>query len=304
MAIVMMVLLAAHLLCMNISSAAPLLCVWFADIRCATRSEADREMAQLLAVSSIGMLFLGITLGLANGTISFLLGDRSLLETLPHFQRKIFWGILELICSFVWMLAYSAWLKWRPPRQRIAAFLHGTLAVMSATNLLYHFPPLMSVMSKVANGEISVSGDVDAGTFRSLAFTPNVMALTLHFAWASLAVTGMFLFWLARNQEPPEKTKYVTLGARVACIATAFQLPTGLWLLFATPSTTQARLMGGEPLTACLFLGSLIAAFYLLQCLAILSFGEYDRKLVSRSSWLMITTVFLMSATLHLLRSQ
>lgn len=298
---VLILLLAGHLLCMNVSSAAPLLCIWFADRKAVSGDSASREVAQQLAVWSVFLLVVGIAIGLIVGVLSTLTGDSRLVDTFPFFRRKIGWGVLELLCSLVWMLGYWAWLKWKTPQHIVTRFLHGVLALMAATNLLYHFPPLLTVMSRVACGEIAVTEEVDAAAFRSLFYTPNVLAHTLHFWWASIAVSGIFLFWLTRRSE--DSRPFVLVGARVALAATALQLPTGLWLLFVTPPESQSRMVGGDSLATGLFVASLISAFYLLQNLATLALGEIEQNLPKRCGWLLLATVVMMTGTLHLLRA-
>lgn len=301
MAFVLILLLAAHLLCMNVSSAGPLLCIWYADRKANSTQPWARELALSLSKWTIFLLLLGGALGLALGVVSMLGGETRLVETLPLFQRKIGWGILELFCSLGWMTAYWFWLRRRPPQSFTARFLHGGLAVLSATNLLYHFPPLLTVMTKVARGDLDVSEPVTAAAFRALVYQPTVMAHTLHFWWASFAVAGIFLFWLAKKSEHAQAINQ--FGAGVALASTALQLPTGLWLLFVTPPQSQSKLVGGDGLITGLFLCSMVTAYLLLQNLAILALGDYDTKLPRRCGWLMIATVVMMSGTLHLLRA-
>lgn len=298
MAILLTLLLTLHLLCMNVSAGGPLLCVWLGRQRASGES---KQLAVQMAVWSIWLLLAGILVGLAVGMLTFSLGDRALWDVLPNFRRKIMWGMLELCFSLGWMGAYVFWFRWRPPQGAVARTLHASLPLLSATNLLYHFPPLLTVMAKVAAGELEVVGDVDAQTFRSLMYQPNVLAHTLHFAWASIAVSGVFLFRLAGKIETPRP--FHILGARWALAATAMQLPTGLWLMMTTPPAQQSRLVGGDTIVTGLFLTSMISGFYLLQTLAAISFGEDDAKLPRRSEWLLLGTVFLMTGTLHLLRN-
>ena len=89
-------------------------------------------------------------------------------------------------------------------------FLHGSLALLAATNLLYHFPPLLTIMTMSAGGEIELAGEVDAATFRQLFSTPNVLAHTLHFWLASVAVSGVVVFWLARRLA--DRNRIMSLG--------------------------------------------------------------------------------------------
>ena len=290
-------LLAAHLMCMNVSSAGPLLCVWLARKKASAESVA---LAGKLALWTIWLLLIGAALGLTLGLVAMYRGDRSLTDLIPFFQRKIGWGIVELFCSLAWMTGYWAWLRWKPPHGNAARITHATLAVLSATNLLYHFPVLLTVMSRAASGEIVVDGHVDAAAFRTLAYTPVVLAHTVHFWLASLAVSGMFLFWLVRHDDAPKP--FLLLGARVALIATVLQLPVGLWLLFVTPPVAQSRLVGGDWMVSGSFVIGLFCAFYLLQNLASIAFGEVTSQLIKRSSALLIATIVFMSCTLHLLR--
>ena len=113
-------------------------------------------------------------------------------------------------------------------------------------------------------------------------------------------MSGVFLFWLVKDNEQSQTT--VLTGARFACFATVMQIPTGLCLLMVTPPDSQSRMVGGDPLPTALLGASVFCAFYLLQNLAAVSFGDIEKKLTRRCSWLLILTVLLMSATLHLIR--
>lgn len=297
-ALISILLLSAHLLCMNVSSAGPVLCIWLAKDK---QQRTAVQLAERLALASLCLLLVGTMLGLLLGWTTVIGGDRRLLEVLPFFRRKIGWGLLELLCSLTWLLGYWAWLKWRPPRSRLAGICHAGLAVLSTTNLLYHFPPLLTVMSKAASGEIEISEPVDAAAFRSLFCTPNVLAHSLHFVWASFAVSGVYLFSLAKRMQDP--SAFLAFGARIALATTVMQLPTGLWLVLTTSPLSQARLVGGEVLPTMLFGASVLAAFFLLQELALLAWGEASESNRKKSTWLLVSTVVMMTGTLHLMRA-
>jgi len=261
--------------------------------------EQARNVCRQLAFWTTWLLPVGMILGIGLGFTHFAAGDTALFDIWPLFRRKIFWGILEVLCSFFWMLAYWAWfIRW-PPKGRTSRFFHGLLAVMSATNLLYHFPPLLTVMRKTAHGELTFSGPVSAADFRAVAYLPSVLAHSLHFWLASAAVSGVFLFWLTRHSA--DHDRFVRLGARIALGATLLQFPSGIWLLFATPQAAQSRLIGGHGLATALFLASLLGAFYLLQELATLAMGEVSAKQTKRTAALLVALVVSMSATLQLL---
>ena len=298
LSLLIVVLLASHLLCMNVCSAGPLLCIWL------NRKHATAESKQIgkaLAWDGYWLLFVGVLFGLGLGTVCWASGDARLVETLPLLHSKVLWGIAEIGCSLVWAWCYWAWLQWRPPQRAIARFLHASLAVLSATNLLYHFPPLMTVMSQAASGEMVVSVPVDSSAYRALIFTPNVMAHSLHIWLASFAVSGVFLFWLARKLADPRGT--CVFGARVALVATLAQLGSGSWLLVVTPPQKQSLLLGEDWVATGLLVASVLAAFKLLEKLAALAFGEPEPYLPRRCAWLMVLTVAMMAGALRQIHS-
>lgn len=286
---------------MNVASAAPLLCIWLLARGKRQSCKKTLHLVTSLAAWSIGLLLIGILLGLALGAVSVADGDRRLLEALPFFHNKIMWGVLELLCSVVWLLGYWGWLLWRPPKNRIATWAHASLAVLSATNLLYHFPGLLTVMSKVAHGEFSVTEPLSSASFRKLMYSADVIAQAVHFSLASLAVSGLFLSWLVRKDN--ERFRFDRTGARLSVAATALQIPVGVWLLAVTPAEPQNRLLGGDLWTTSFFVASMLSAFYLLQNLTALAFGDEDARLAARCRWLMFFTVLVMSSTLHVARA-
>ena len=294
---VLVLLLALHLLCMNVCSAGPLVCVWLN--RKASPAVA-KQCALKLAWASYWALVFGILAGITLGTLAWYSGDRKLVETLPLFRSKVNWGMAELLCSLAWTLGYWTWLKRRPPIGFAARFAHAGLALLTATNLLYHFPPLMTVMSKVAAGEIEVTSHVNSSAYRALIYTPNVMAHTLHIWIASFAVTGVYIFYLARKLDNPIPV-FVT-GARISLLATLAQIGSDLWLLVVVPPHKQSLLLGGNLWETGLLLLSMLAAFQLLQLLATLALGDYEDGLPKRIFKMMVVTVVLMSGTLHVLR--
>lgn len=299
LALIATVLLAVHLLCMNASSGLPIVCVWLARRSQILREPETRHVVLRLALYANWALLCGAVLGLLLGLVAHHSGHRSLAGILPYFRYKIGWALIELQFSAAWMFAYWAWLRWSPPRSAIARWTHGSLAVLSATNLLYHFPMLLTVMSKAARGDLTIAGPVNAAVFRSLAFRPEVLAHSVHFGLASIAVSGLLLFWLPVK----ERSTSITLtGARFALGATVLQIPTGMLLVMSLPPDSMNSVLGGQPIPSVLLVASVLSVFYLLQNLAAIAFGEVDRKLITRASQLMFAIVLLMSGTLHFLR--
>ena len=127
-----------------------------------------------------------------------------------------------------------------------------------------------------------------------------MLAHSLHFTLASIAVSAVFLFWLARTLDQPQP--FYVLGARLALLVSALQIPVGIWLLTVMPPEMQSDLLGANAIGTGLFVAALLLAFYLLQSLSVLALGEASGKLALRSGCLMLLTVLLMTGTLHVAR--
>ena len=69
LASILILLLASHLLCMNISSAGPLLCIWLVTRNDTSEANESQAMAVHLAMWSITLLIVGVLIGLAMGFV-------------------------------------------------------------------------------------------------------------------------------------------------------------------------------------------------------------------------------------------
>jgi len=294
MKIISVFVLAAHLLAMNLASAGPLACVWM-EWR-GRRQHPETGTASLvarLAWHAWYALIAGVLLGLLLGWLDWVRGDR-LVTILPAFSRKLAWGIAEIACSIAWTGLYCGWLSWRPPQTGLARAMHRSLAILSATNLLYHFPILLRVLSKAAHGQIQLPHEpITAAHFRLWAFQPDVVAQAVHFALASIAVTGVYVLICGGANEVWRRH-----AARAALAASLLQIPVGVWLLAHLPE--QAQLLGGSIPSAVAFGTSIVLAFSLMHHLAAASFGETDRPQIRRIAALLLLTVLCMTATLRL----
>ena len=278
---------------MNVSSAGPLLCVWLNRKRA---TESSQRAGLALAWSSFWLLPAGIVMGLILGVAQWKLGERDYAHALTMFRSKAIWGVAELVCSLGWTWCYWAWLRYRAPQKTVTRFLHAILAVLTTTNLQYHFPPLMVVMSQTANGTLAISEHVDAAAHRHLVFQPQIIAQTLHVWTASLAVSGVYLFWLTRGFA--EVGPVHRSGARLALVCTLAQIGSGIWLIAATPRVQQLRLLGEDWIATLLLIVSMLATFSLQQQLAAMAFGDKHELLPKRAMMLMLVTVVSMTGVL------
>jgi len=114
-----------------------------------------------------------------------------------------------------------------------------------------------------------------------------------------LAIAGMMLLGLAlrwqRHGETATATTIGRTGSRWALVCSLLQLPVGLWLLMSLRPAAQFQLLGESTISVLLFVASLLAAFWLLNDLALLALGEFSRRLAIRSMIAMLVTVILMT---------
>lgn len=290
-------LLAVHLLCVNVASGGPLVGAWL-DWRGTRGDEAAASGAAYLGRASIIGLAAGAVLGLVIGWLKWDAAYRSL--WLGPMSYKLHWAGAEAIFSLVLMVAWWLWLPGRAGGSGWAMVVRCLLAVLAATNLLYHFPLLFSVAAQLADaGE--VSGErIGGAAFRRLMAQGDTLALAVHVALASVAVAGVMLLglalrWQGRGDEA-DAGKVARWGGRWALVSSVLQLPVGLWTLTRMPAEAQSRLMGESAVGTLLFVGALVAALWLINELMHVSLGEMARPLLIRAMAAMLVTVVLMTA--------
>jgi len=292
--------LAFHLMCMNIASAGPLVCVWL-DWRSGGNEVAHRA-AKFLAWKSLVLLIVGVLFGLI---VAVFLWNDAYHDLMHAFMYKIKWGAWELLFSIVLMSLYAALVS-RGAAPRLASKLgRASIAVLSGTNLLYHFPVLFIVISEVAGGYLDAPEKVDAAVFRSLMTESSVLARSVHFWVASFAVTGVSLIgygkWLLRDEEQKETGSRLAIwGARIALVPTLLQILVGVWVLSVLPPLMQHRLMGSDLWAASAFGLSIIGALWLIHQLSAVAFGDTRPRTLKLAIHLMYAVVILMTYTSRL----
>jgi hypothetical protein len=292
--------LSAHLVCMNIASAGPLACIWL-DWRERAGDAAAGRAGRTLAATSLVLFVVGMLLGVLVAWLAWSPAFwRDLIERLPG---RLYWGAWELAFSAVLMAAYWGWWRWAPGGAG-ARTGRTVIALLSATNLLYHFPPLFILIAKLSTGDAAVGESLDDSTFREMMWRGEVVALTVHYWLASLAVAGVLLAVLALRMAPKQDSpeaimRLAVWGGRLALVPTLLQIPVGLWIVIALPPVPQNRVLGGD-LAATTLLGTgVVAALALLHYLASLSIGEATRKTIVGAAVLMLIVIATMTATLR-----
>ena len=306
MVLLQAIVLAAHLLLMNIAASGPLASVIIQFAR-KDDEQATRRLGQKVAGASLACFLLGAVFGVLGGWLMWLGGEARYFESLGRFPSKIFFGLWELGFYVLCLGAYIGWWKLRPPKSTGGNIALALVGLAAATNLLWHFPSLMTAVAHVAATE--PAGEAyDASAFRTLMFSAPVMSRWLHVWMASFATTGLFVSWYAhRLQRERENTPNVlqrasAWGGRTALVVTLCQLPIGMWLLVSSRQVEQDRLMGGELLPALFLLTSVVLALALMHQLAAIALSGGAPRNVTIAALLLVATITLMSATLLLAR--
>jgi hypothetical protein len=303
---------ALHLLAVNVAAAAPLVCIWLRRRETRHGDLAARAVGRYLASQSNWMLLWGSGLGAVMVGLLWLGPDHRFFDLIRHhndfLRPKLLWGLAELAFYVGCMWAYAATWDRLGGGGRAKRSLHHLLAVLAATNLMYHFPPLFGVMSALS---------IDAGTlygptlnrteFLRLMGSGEVIWMVVHVLLASVATTGVmmmgFALRLARQSDDAAGAERVAKwGGRIALVPSIAQLLAGLYVLLHLPPQIQKQFMGGDTLTMLLFGLSVGAALALMHSLAAVALGDVQRKTIIRSMALLVLTVLLMSAALHTAR--
>ncbi len=291
--------LAAHLLSVNLAASLP----WFAllaQIADARQPACDLTRSRRLARISMHCLLGGSLLGLALGGLMWLTGRSEFLGIVPRFSYKIYWAITELGFFGICMLGYQWLLPRQAPVTRRRHWALGFLCALASTNLLYHFPPLFSVMKWASLHPDQISEMVGPREFRQLMFADRqTFPLMVHFGLASLAVGGVYMLLRDTRRDPPELgVAGPRVAATIALVATAAQMLVGPWLLLSLPASSQHGLLGEDAIGTGTLLASVLLAFSLMNQLATMAFGGVSSRDARRAALSLLAITVLMTGTL------
>ena len=290
MTVVVGIVLSLHLICMNLATAGPLICILLERREGRERSDSSESrsasgvLGRQIAGWSIVALSLGGLLGLLIGAM---LWSDAYREGLARMSYKFKWGGVEYAFSLVLMIAHWAWWRRAPDAGGGTRVARGVILLLAGTNLAYHFPFLFAVFSQV---QAEGAGEaITAAVFRQRMGDSLVMASAAHFLVASIAVGGASMIALATTA-PLRK-----LGGRMALAATLIQIPGGFWLIVALPPASQRAVMGGDMLASAAFGLSMLGALALLHHLAVVALRDDPKKSARISLMLMAAVILLMT---------
>ena len=301
MTIMKSILLALHLVSVNLAAIGPLFCIgliW--------RGAPDlQQTGKWLARWSCAGLLIGMLLGgLIMGTYSFggaaLNGTRfyNALLQIPH--DRLWWGVAELAFYFLCMLpAVFFW-----PALMRRRWLLTVLLFLAATNLLYHFTPLFVVVGYLQGGTDFTP--LTKPELRSLTVSPPVLARVVHHLLAGVAIVATVLLLRTASQAqssrtPASKKAFETLVRRYGAwifLVTLLEIPSGIWFLLQLPNAVQNQFIGGNVFVTSWFAAALLLVMLLLyKSFAVLT-GETARRDAWQIAALLLTVILMMTGLL------
>ncbi len=292
--------LGVHLLAMNVASAGPLVGMWLWGTD-KSRLPRQQPTGTALAAISVYALLLGILLGAALWLFTQSAGLGAAVARLP--ARALWFAASELVFSLVCHLV--CWWCWTAQRNR--RWLHAFFALLTSTNLLYHFPPFMGVVGRVASDPTWARAEVlDRPALLDLMKRTEIVALSMHFVLASIAVSAIAALWIL-SKESDDQWHATALplargNAWIALIATALQIPVGIWLMVSLPNDELTAMMGNHFVASLGMLGAMILTFVLLQRLLGIAIGNPAPRDLRTVMWILALLVLLMTVTLKATR--
>ena len=294
-------MLSVHLWAMNLASAGPLLGIWLG------RPGSDDPDRNRIGKSLAWLSIYGLLLGIATGSIQlYCLPNAGLLAAIHRLPNRALWFAgAELLFSLICLLIYA----WYWDVLRHHRWWLALVALATSSNLIYHFPPLMSVLGKLAYDATWAKPQIlDRAALRPLMLRSEVLALSAHFVLASLAVAAITVLWLVSRvqaQHDEQATHPLSRGASwIALFSTACQLPVGIWLLITLPRSERSTMMGSNALASLAFVGAMLLTFLLLQKLLTIAFGMNQPGELRQTCWTLAALVVLMTTTLYLSRGE
>jgi hypothetical protein len=286
--------LAAHLPTMGAAAVGPLAAVGLEWRAARTGDAATETVARRLAAVCLLLFVAGMALG---GCVVLLLWAERGPEYFDPFwripMRRWLFGIGELIFSLVCLAAY--WGLWGRLRRRRA--WHRWLAVLGATNLLYHFPPLFAAVAVLRQREPTGTAAVD---YLALLRDEEVLARTAHHLLAAAVAAGVCVLLVADRAARSTATRSPSaarLGGWLVVAAGLLQVPAGLVLLAWSSPAARQRLLGGDLWAALWLVAGLLASLALLHYGAAAAFSGESASARRCAGLLMVVVLAMVAAT-------
>ncbi len=277
--IFLVLLLAIHLLLMQIASGGPIVAICYEIRGRNTATDSSIRAGKSLAKHSLLAFLGGILSGSLLGWLAYRFGHRDYSAAVHRFYPRIWWAAFELVFYLVTMLVY--WLAWdRLANGKYSRWLHRGIAIAAATNLMYHFPPLLTLMADHVRLGQAGNEAITSAEFRSLSWSAPILAKSIHFALASLIVSAACGILPVRRVGQPivlEPTSLIQrTAATMVAVGLAIELLVGMWLVVLASPAEQSAMMGGDLMTSGCLIGGVMGSLLALQLAAGIALGDVE----------------------------
>ena len=304
MTVVKSILLAVHLVLVNLAAIGPLFCIGLLWRDAVAAQRTARWLARRACLSLlVGMLLGGLLMGLYSFGGAALDGTRfyKALLQIPH--DRLWWSVAELAFYYLCMLPvvffWQPLLRWR--------WLLTLLFFLAATNLIYHFTPMFVLVGQLQGSPDSTP--LTNSELLSLYFSPPVLARVVHHLLAGFAIVPTVLLLRTAAQAhhagtKAEKDAFDALARRAGLWilgVTLLEIPSGIWFLFQLPEFAQDRLLGGNALATSWFVAALLTVLLLLYKTGAVVMGETARRDARQVAALLFAVILMMTGLLAFL---
>ena len=298
--VILILVFSMHLLLVNVAMAGPLVALVLRRRQVRHADALAGSLGLELIHAALACLVAGLLLGAGLLALVWHNAPGTYVTALRAVPASRYWFGLGELVFYVLCMGLIAW-RWNRTRRSVAISI---FAVLAATDLMFHFPPLFTIIAVVAERPEMLRRTIDRSTYYRLMLDGEVLARVLHVWLASLAVTGVAVCVMAarrsaREASPRSDAHVCRLGAGLALVTTVLQLPVGLWVLFMLPENARTSLLGRDVLATGMFALAVLLTLHLLYVLAVIALGETDTKKVREAALATVAIAVLMTGSLH-----
>lgn len=280
-----------HLVCMNLAAGGLLVASGVELI-----AGRDAERAAKLSAKLASHAILGLVAGAALGALMLLYFWSANYQDI--FLRRLgtrpWFSLVQVAFSLV-----LHGIMWRWTKASIAGkgrYWRAALAVVSSTNLIYHFPTLFAIVAEIAGTSTPESPVIERRQFYAFLGSGPILSHAAHFFFAALATSGIVGAIFVRDEAAPGLLRRFCTG--VALISTVLQIPVGIMVYMTLPAAAQRGLIGDNLPLSVAFLASLAAALWLMQSLMSQMATDAPKNRSIWSGAVLVLTILLMSGVL------
>lgn len=245
-------LLTTHLLASALAAAGPLLVAGFRVSR-RMRTEGDDALRRV-TLWSVSAMAIGLIVGLLSLGLVWHLPTTGYQAAAVRFPAGAYQMLAAEWCftAFLYGLYLATWrqLAKRP-------LLHGFIALVAATNLLYHFPTIMIVLGALAEDPaLAAEEEIARPVVLRLMLSPALLAKATHYWALCLLVSATAIVVAAARSSAANLVRAGAIAGLAGTVAIVFS---GVAALLQIDTSTQRALIGGD-LLATTALGIAVAS--------------------------------------------